>query len=337
VARPDVDRPVTPTDRILPPSPNGTVVTVGAFDGVHRGHWTVLQHVCARAAESGRRSVLVTFDPHPLRVVRPEAAQPLLTTLPEKKEILAESGLDVAVILSFTEELSQYSPERFVDEVLIDRLGMVHLVIGFDHGFGRGRSGDPETLRRIGARRGFDVDVVPATHVDDHAVSSSSIRSALRSGDVTTAATGLGRPYALRGTVVHGEARGRALGFPTANLHVAEPEKLIPRDGIYAVMASIRGDRTSPSARPGRPGVLHLGPRPVFPGAPPAIELHLLDFEGDLYGREVQVEFCARIRDVEAFADVQTLVRAIARDCDVARALFASGGGACCPASHPLP
>ncbi|HWV58854.1 MAG TPA: bifunctional riboflavin kinase/FAD synthetase [Longimicrobiales bacterium] len=325
------------TGPALPPYPNGTVVTVGAFDGVHRGHWAVLQRVRAHALESGRRSVLVTFDPHPLRVVRPEAAQPLLTTLREKKEILAESGLGIAVILAFTPELSQYSPERFVDEVLIGRLGMAQLVIGFDHGLGRGRSGDPETLRRLGALRGFDVEVVPATQVDGDIVSSSSVRRALMAGDVERAAAGLGRPYSLRGRVIRGDGRGRELGFPTANIHVAEPDKLIPHAGIYAVRVAIRGDHRVPPQAPARFGVLHLGPRPVFPGATPTIEVHVLDFDGDLYGREVHVEFCSRIRDVEAFSGVSELVRAIERDCATARELFAGGGGACCAAPHPLP
>jgi riboflavin kinase/FMN adenylyltransferase len=297
------------------PQDGGTVVTVGTFDGVHRGHWEVLQKIRQRALATGRRSVLLTFDPHPLRILRPEHAPPLLTTSVEKKEILAESGLNYAVFLSFTLALSRYEPRRFVEEVLVKRLGVKELVIGYDHGFGQGRSGDADTLRRIGEEIGFGVDVVPPVFADGEAISSSAIRRALKAGDPEAAALGLGRPYSLHGLVVRGDGRGRQLGFPTANLAVASSEKLIPAAGIYAVRGVTRAGVFD--------GALHLGPRPTFLGSPPSIELHLLDFEGDLYGEDVRVDFVSRLRDVRPFDSVSALVAQMREDVEEARGTLA--------------
>jgi riboflavin kinase/FMN adenylyltransferase len=296
----------------------GTVVTVGTFDGVHRGHWAVLQEIRRRALAAGRRSVLVTFHPHPLQIVRPQDAPPLLTTPVEKKEILAESGLDYAVFLSFTPELSQYTPRRFVEEILVDRLGVEELVIGYDHGFGRGRSGDAETLREIGADLGFEVDVVGPVHAGDEAISSTRIRGLVSRGDMPGAAAGLGRPYAIRGVVVKGEQRGRRLGFPTANLAGFPPEKLLPPAGIYAVRATTRQGVF--------PGALHLGPRPTFQGAPPSVEVHLMDFDGDLYGEEMRVDFIEHLRGVVRFDSPEALVRQLRADVDRAREVLEIDG-----------
>ncbi len=310
-------------DAALPrgiPQDRGTVVTVGTFDGVHRGHWEVLQEIRRRAAATGRRSVLLTFDPHPLRIVRPGQAPPLLTTPIEKKEILAESGLDYAVFLSFTPALSRYEPRRFVEEVLVGRLGVEELVIGHDHGFGRGRSGDADTLRRIGEEIGFAVDIVPPVVADGEPISSSRIRAALQAGDPEAAARALGRPYSLRGLVVRGEQRGRHLGFPTANLAVASSDKLIPAGGIYAVRGVTRGGTFD--------GALHLGPRPTFPGSPPTIELHLLDFDGDLYGEDIRVDFVRRLRDVLPFDSVAALVAQMHADVGEARRALVEAGDA---------
>ena len=290
----------------------GSVVTVGTFDGVHRGHWRVLEIVRERAAALGGPGVLVTFDPHPLRIVRPESAPLLLTTPVEKTEILAESGLAYAVFVSFTRDVQQLSPEQFVHRVLVERLGVTELVIGYDHGFGRGRSGDVDTLRRIGEDVGFAVHVVPPVESGGAPISSSRIRAAVQQGDMRAAADGLGRPYSLRGVVVRGDGRGRGLGFPTANIHVPESDKLVPRPGIYAARGVLRSGPVD--------GVLHLGPRPTFPGSPPTIELHLFDFEGDLYGEAIRVDFIERIRDIRPFGSVQELVAAMELDAEAARA-----------------
>lgn len=303
---------------VLPRDEHGAVVTVGTFDGVHRGHHAVLTEIAARAARTGRRSVLVTFEPHPLRVVRPEAAPPLLTSRDEKKELLAQSGLDYVVFLPFTRALQMYSARRFVEEILRARIGMRELVIGYDHGFGRGREGGVETLRALGEELGFAVDVVGPVADDEAAVSSTRIRRALLAGDVTAAAEGLGRPYQVRGTVVPGDGRGRQIGFPTANLRLSDPDKLLPREGIYAVWCSVGGERVA--------GVLHVGPRPTFPGAGPTVEVHLLDFRGELYGRELAVEFCAWLRPIEKFDSVAELTAAIAADVEAGRAALQPPG-----------
>lgn len=293
------------------PRDRGTVATVGTFDGVHRGHWTVLREIRERADATDRRSVLVTFDPHPLRIVRPEHAPLMLTTPVEKKEILAESGLDYAVFISFTEALSRYEPRRFVEEILVERLRVEELVIGYDHGFGRDREGDPETLHAIGVELGFTVDVVPPVSVGDAAVSSSRIRETLLQGQVADVIESLGRPYSIRGIVVRGEGRGKGLGFPTANLRLMERDKLVPPEGIYAVRGVLKDGSYA--------GALHMGPRPTFKGSPPSVELHLLDFDRDIYGEEVRVDFIKRLRGIAPFAGVDALLEQIRKDVDQAR------------------
>jgi riboflavin kinase/FMN adenylyltransferase len=308
-----VDYAIDPTLPIgIPRDGRGTVITVGTFDGVHRGHWAVLQEIRRRALASGRRSVLVTFHPHPLMIVRPDDAPPLLTTPAEKKEILAESGLDYAVFVSFNHVLAAYSPRRFVEEILLGRLGVEELVIGYDHGFGRGRSGDVDTLVKIGQELAIAVDVVSPVLSGDVPVSSSRIRRALLARDVEEARGGLGRPYSIRGLVIRGDGRGRSLGFPTANLWVPVNGKLIPPPGVYAVRAGVR--------KGGHGGAIHIGPRPTFTGSRPTIELHLLDFEGDLYGEEVRVEFIRFLREVKPFASASALVDQLRCDVEATRA-----------------
>ncbi|TVR53022.1 MAG: bifunctional riboflavin kinase/FAD synthetase [Gemmatimonadales bacterium] len=295
----------------IPFDPAGTVVTVGTFDGVHRGHWAVLEEIARRAKAAGRRAVLATFHPHPLRIVRPEIAPRLLTTPLEKKEILAETGLDYAVFLRFTPELSRYTPRRFVEEILVAGLNVKELVIGYDHGFGRGRSGDASTLTQIGRELGFAVDVVPPVDMEGTPISSTRIRNAIAEGEMALAREGLGRPYAFRGVVVRGDGRGSGLGFPTANLLIASSEKLLPPSGIYAVRGVLRRGTFQ--------GALHLGPRPTFQGSPPSVELHLMDFEGDLYGEEIRVDVVQRLRDVLPFVSVETLVEQMGKDVGQAR------------------
>jgi riboflavin kinase/FMN adenylyltransferase len=279
---------------------------VGTFDGVHRGHWAVLERLDRTAVETGLSSLLITFEPHPLEIVRPDIAPKLLTTVDEKKEVLSLSRIDYVALLAFTDSLSRYLPEEFVREILIERFRLRQLVVGYDHGFGRDRRGDPETLKEIGARYGFGVEVVGPVLLHGEPISSTLIREAVAAGEVERARAALGRPYSLTGLVIHGEGRGHGLGFPTANLQVEDARKLLPRDGVYAVRAAAAGHLGN--------GLLHLGPRPTFRGSPPSVELHLLDFDGDLYDERVRVEVLRRLRDVRPFDSPDRLVEQMKRD-----------------------
>jgi riboflavin kinase / FMN adenylyltransferase len=310
----------------LPPLPNGSTVTVGSFDGVHLGHEAVLREIARRAEAAGRASVLVTFEPHPLEVVNPQAAPPLLTTDVERREILAQLPLDYVLFLRFDRRLASLTPEEFVEQVLIERCHVRELVIGHDHGFGRGRSGDVETLRRLGAERGFDVDVVEVVDVGEQHVSSSRIRRAVAGGDLTTAARMLGRPYQVSGRVGQGERRGRLLGIPTINLTDVPPQKLLPPDGVYAVRVEWRGGRAG--------GMMNQGPRPTFGDGRRILEAHLLDFDGDLYGEWVRIEWVERLRDIERFGSVEALQQQLERDRTRARAVLAAAGPAPSRGTH---
>ena len=291
----------------LSPHVAGTVLTVGTFDGVHRGHLDVLARLVARARRVGRPSLLVTFEPHPLEVLNPSAAPMLLTTRDEKLSLLAETGLDYVAILPFTSELAAQSAEEFVDRVLRERFRLAQLLIGHDHGFGRGREGDVDTLRALGASRGFAVEVVPPVVADTgEAVSSSRIRRALAAGDLAAAAASLGRDYGVSGRVVPGDARGRALGFPTINVRPDSPRKLLPPDGVYAV------DVRTPGGRFG--GMMNLGGRPTFGDERRTIEAHLFDAAGDFYGDLVQLAFVRRLRDTMKFDGVEALRAQLATD-----------------------
>src|SRR5215213_8355917 len=310
---------VTPVPRSagspLPPLPHGTTVTVGSFDGVHIGHQAVLQEIGRRARAAGRVGVLVTFDPHPLEVVNPGAAPPLLTTGAERLEILVQSPLDYVLLLRFDRYLAGLSPEGFVREVLLERCAVRELVIGHDHGFGRGRRGDVETLRRMGAVQGFQVDVVDPVDFGGQHVSSSRIRRAVAGGDLLGARAMLGRPYGVVGRVGEGERRGRALGVPTINLTEVSPRKLLPPDGVYVVAVEWRGGRVG--------GMMNQGPRPTFEDGRRVLEAHLFDFEGDLYGEWVRIEWVERLRDIERFSGVEQLKTQLEQDRQRALALLA--------------
>jgi riboflavin kinase/FMN adenylyltransferase len=304
----------------LPQFAQGTTVTVGSFDGVHLGHQAVLQEIARRAEAAGRASVLVTFEPHPLEVVNPQAAPPLLTTGPERREILAQTALDYVLFLRFDRRLAGLSPEEFVREVLLERCGVRELVIGHDHGFGRGRSGDVETLRRLGKEHGFDVDVVGAVDFGDQHVSSSRIRRAVAGGDLATAARMLGRPYQVSARVGQGERRGRLLGVPTINLTEIPPQKLLPPDGVYAVRVEWRSGHAG--------GMLNQGPKPTFEDGRRSLEAHLFGFDGDLYGEWVRMEWVERLRDTTRFASVEALQQQLERDRSRALAVLAATGPA---------
>lgn len=296
----------------LPAHVTETVLTVGTFDGVHRGHADVLRRLAARGRETGRASVLVTFASHPLALLKPEKAPQLLTSLDEKLVYATSSGIDYVAVVPFTRELANHSASQFVDLVLRERFRMAELLIGYDHGFGRGRAGDVDTLRALGAERGFAVDVVAPVHTADGApVSSTMIRACLQAGDLDGAALGLGRRYAVVGTVVAGEARGRALGYPTINVAPDDDRKLLPPDGVYAVVVESR--------RGWFGGMLNLGGRPTFGDERRTIEAHLFDASGDFYGDVVQVGFVARLRDTRRFDNVEALMAQLRADDQAAR------------------
>ncbi|HET7583286.1 MAG TPA: bifunctional riboflavin kinase/FAD synthetase [Gemmatimonadaceae bacterium] len=294
-------------DSGLPPASPGTVVTVGTFDGVHRGHELVCARLAAHAERSGLSGVLITFEPHPLEIVNPSAAPPLITLWPEKLEVLAETGIDYAAVLPFTSTLARYTAAQFVDEVLRRRFHVRHLIIGYDHGFGRGREGDVEVLQALGAERGFGVEVVePVCDAGGHPISSTMIRRAVAGGDLRRAAIGLGRPYSVSGRVVPGAGRGRTLGYPTINLGPPPARKLLPPQGVYAVRVQ------TPAGPFG--GMMNLGPRPTFGDAQPALEVHLFDVSRDLYDAPVRVEFVARLRDTRRFDSPAALAAQLATD-----------------------
>lgn len=290
----------------------GSVVTVGTFDGVHRGHQDVLVRVAARARAAALASVLVTFSPHPAEVLKPERAPLLLSPGDEKLEVLAESGIEYAVVLPFTRRLAELTAEQFVEQVLAPRYGMRELVIGYDHGFGRDRAGSVEVLTRLGEARGFPVEVVPPLRTaDGETISSTTIRDAVAAGDLGRAAAALGRPYAVSGVVGRGEQRGRLLGFPTINVSLGSPRKLLPPPGVYAVRVQ------TPAG--GFDGMLNLGPRPTFGDESLSLEAHLFGAAGDFYGARVRVDLVARLRDTRRFESAEALVGQLTEDAGEAR------------------
>jgi riboflavin kinase/FMN adenylyltransferase len=288
----------------------GAVVTVGTFDGLHRGHQRVLAEVVERARKGQLTSVLVTFDPHPLEIVNPAACPKLLTLPDEKQELLAGTGLDRVVMLPFTREVAQLSPEEFIRRLRAEH-ALKQLVLGHDHAFGRGRSGDEALVRRLGAAEGFEVAVVDAVREDGQPISSTLIRAAVAHGELARAARWLGRPYGLLGRVVPGAGRGRTIGIPTLNLAPPDTRKLLPPDGVYAVWVWWRGTRYG--------GMMNQGPRPSFAEQGRTLEVHVFDFAADVYGETVRVEWVERLRDVQAFPSRDALVAQLERDRQAAR------------------
>jgi riboflavin kinase/FMN adenylyltransferase len=301
-----------PSESGLPQLDGGAIVTVGTFDGVHRGHRDILRRVADRGQRLGLPTVLVTFAPHPLRVVKPDTAPMLLTPGEEQREVLADTGIERVAVLPFTENLATYSARAFVEHILIGRYHARVLVMGYNHRLGRGREGDSTALAAMGAALGFEVDVVPPT-IDDAGtpISSSRIRRAVEAGDIPATTAALGRFYAFRGKVTHGSQRGRDLGYPTLNLVLPSAEKLLPADGVYAVRAIAR--------RGSYGGMMNIGGRPTFGETSRTVEVHLFEATGDWYGADVSVDLVSRLRDTVRFASVDDLVRQLGQDAQAAR------------------
>ena len=294
-----------------------SVVAIGVFDGVHRGHQQLVRRVVARARETGAAASIVTFDPHPGTVVSSNGGPLLLATLEQRLETFEQLGVDQVRIIDFTRDVATQSAREFVDDVLVTQLGALGVVVGDDAHFGRAREGTLDTLRELGASRGFDVESAGAIGETER-FSSSLVREMLRHGDVEWAGHVLGRPFILRGLVTHGDARGRQIGFPTANLET-QSRQALPQVGIYAGLTRV-GDEWIASA-------VSVGTRPQFyDGAIPLVESYLLDFRGDLYDTEVDVAFLRRLRDEARFASLEALVEQMGRDVEAAREIARSVG-----------
>ncbi len=295
--------------------PRAAVVTSGTFDGVHVGHQKILHRLKELARETGGETVVVTYWPHPRLVLYPDdPAIQLLTTFEEKLVLLDALGIDHLVQIPFTKEFSQLSSDAFVRQVLVDKIATRHLVIGYDHHFGRNREGGFEYLKEHAAEYGFTVEEIPRQDVDQVGVSSTKIRNALEAGQVHTAREYLGRPYRLAGAVVQGDQLGRQLGYPTANLRIDSPHKLIPADGIYAVHVEHAGQRYE--------GMLYIGHRPTIQGTSRNIEVNIFDFDQDIYGDKLHVDLLARTRGDMTLDSLEALAAQLKEDKKVVTALL---------------
>jgi riboflavin kinase/FMN adenylyltransferase len=283
---------------------DASCVTIGNFDGVHRGHAEIFAHLKKISMNRGLPSVVVTFEPHPLKILAPESAPPLITTFEQKSALIGEAGIDYLVVVPFSREFSQVPANDFVLKILCSSLGMRHIIIGHDYAFGRNREGNFTTLANLGALNGFTLEDLPPIGEEGVVFSSSLVRSAVADGDMDAASRILGRYYQISGTVVHGREIGHALGFPTAN--IASPNELFPSDGVYAVVAQVDGQHVK--------GACNIGCNPTFGGETRTIEVFLLDFSGHIYDHEIAVQFVRRLRPEQRFPDAAALKSAISRD-----------------------
>jgi riboflavin kinase/FMN adenylyltransferase len=293
----------------------GAAVAIGNFDGVHAGHRALIARARELAAQSGALTVVLTFDPHPSALLAPARAPRMLTSIGRRIELLAEAGVDAVVVEPFTRELAGISPDAFVDDVVIAALGARAIVVGYNFSYGQGRAGTVEQLQAHGKQAGVEVAIVPPVTVDGEIAASTKVRGHLGAGDLAGAERMLGRPWDVDGVVVHGAKRGRVLGIPTAN--IAPEVELAIAPGIYAVRLAIDGG-------PAMPAVASLGTNPTFvEDGQLALEVHVLDWDGDIYGRRVRTTFVARLRAELKFASVDELVAQIQRDIAQARAVLA--------------
>jgi riboflavin kinase/FMN adenylyltransferase len=299
------------TDNV-PAEARGAVLAVGNFDGVHRGHQALLEAAGVEARKLGTRAGAILFEPHPREYFQPDRPHFRLTPLPRKLELLDRHGLDLVVVLRFDAALAGLTAEDFIACVLVDGLAARHIVVGYDFRFGKRRTGDPDTLRRAGLAQGFGVTVIPQVAEAGEVFSSGAIRADLAQGDVRGAAYALGHWWRIAGTVIGGARRGQSLGFPTANLKLPPGTALM--HGIYAVRVYVGGERHG--------GAAYLGTRPMFDNGDPILEVFLLDFDGDLYGQQIEVEFIGFVRADARFASVEALKEQMAKDCEVARGLL---------------
>lgn len=298
-----------------------TCATIGFFDGVHRGHLALLEQLKGLARHRGQVSTVITFERHPRQVVSTDWQPLLLTTLEEKCQLIAQAGIDLLVVLRFDARMAALSARAFMDVVLKRQLCVLTLLTGYDNRFGHDRVECFDDYVTYGRELGIDVRLGQVLNIGDGAVSSSRVRRLLNSGDVRGAADCLGRRYVLSGAVVHGEQIGRQMGFPTANMAVADNQKLVPTDGVYAVGVSIAEESGAPQVQPRTElrGVMNIGTRPTFNGQQRTLEVHLLDFSGDLYGKRLTVSFIERLRAELHFESPEELRRQMMADAEQAR------------------
>ncbi len=285
---------------------NQTVITIGTFDGVHLGHRKILERLINNAKNTGLKSTVLTFFPHPRMVLQKDTDIKLLNTIEEKTQIMEGLGLDYLVIHPFTKAFSRLSATDFVRDILVNSLKAKKIIIGYDHRFGRNRNANIQDLIAFGNTFDFEVEEIPAQEIDDVSVSSTKIRNALMEGDITTANSFLSYAYMLTGTIKKGKGLGKQFGFPTANLHIAEDYKLIPKNGAYVVKSMLNGEVHF--------GMMNIGFNPTVSGTEKSIEVNFFEFEGNLYDQKIKVEILHRIRDEQKFSSVEELREQLKKD-----------------------
>lgn len=289
------------------PKVENTVLTLGTFDGIHLGHKKIIDKLKKRAATVKGRSLLITFNPHPRKIINTGNGIKLITTNDEKIKLISELGVENLLLINFTKEFSQLTSEEFIKNYVIDKIGLKEIVIGYDHHFGKGRSGDVNTLRKLAVHYDFDVTMVEALKVNNENVNSTAIRKALQEGNIKKVNQFLGRKYSFNGLVVEGDKRGRTLGFPTANIDINDQDKLLPCFGIYAVNIFVDGQKYN--------GLMSIGIRPTFfSEGSMVVEVYIYDFNMEIYGSEVTVEVVDWIRGEEKFSSADDLVDQMQRD-----------------------
>ncbi|GFZ88907.1 riboflavin biosynthesis protein [Aquaticitalea lipolytica] len=285
---------------------NATIVTIGTFDGVHIGHQKIIKRLVDIAHKKHLNSVVLTFFPHPRMVLQNNNDIKLLNTIEERETILSDLGLDYLVVKTFTKKFANLSAEEFVKNILVDKLNAKHIIIGYDHRFGKGRSANIDDLKSFGKQYDFEVEEISVQDIEDVSVSSTKIRIALNDGDILTANTYLGYSFYITGKVVKGKGLGRKIGFPTANLEIAEDYKLIPKNGVYVIKTSIENKLVY--------GMMNIGMNPTVNGTKKTIEAHFFNFNNDIYNQTLKIEFVARLRDEQKFESVELLKKQLKLD-----------------------
>ena len=285
---------------------NATIVTIGTFDGVHIGHQKIIKRLVDIAHKKHLNSVVLTFFPHPRMVLQNNNDIKLLNTIEERETILSDLGLDYLVVKTFTKEFANLSAEEFVKNILVDKLNAKHIIIGYDHRFGKGRSANIDDLKSFGKQYDFEVEEISVQDIEDVSVSSTKIRNALNDGEVITANTYLGYDFYITGKVARGKGLGRKIGFPTANIEIAEDYKLIPKNGVYVIKTSIENKLVY--------GMMNIGMNPTVNGTKKTIEAHFFNFNNDIYNQTLKIEFVARLRDEQKFESVELLKKQLKLD-----------------------